>query len=148
MYSKTYTPYKYYRQLFEDRYKRALRDTQKQNRPAPNYTYVYPIAELEKVMANHQGLDLTKSYQQNMKEKESFSLPKQEKKPSPNSNENILKMLQSQEAKIKTPPLPETPKAINVATATPKVNPNTLLTRSESALLSPTEQQIRLNQRT
>tara|TARA_X000001382_G_scaffold32489_1_gene21319 strand:+ start:1867 stop:6405 length:4539 start_codon:yes stop_codon:yes gene_type:complete len=148
MYSKTYTPYKYYRQLFEDRYKRALRDTQKQNRPAPNYTYVYPIAELEKVMANHQGLDLTKSYQENMKEKESFSLPKQEKKPSPNSDENILKMLQSQEAKIKTPPLPETPKAINVATATPKVNPNTLLTRSESALLSPTEQQIRLNQRT
>ena len=71
----------------------SFKNTQKQNRPAPNYTYVYPIAELEKVMANHQGLDLTKSYQQNMKEKESFSLPKQEKKPSHNSNENILKML-------------------------------------------------------
>ncbi len=46
------------------------------------------------------------------------------------------------------PPLPAQPQPVAVAAATPKVNPNTLLTRSESALLSPTEQQIRLNQRT
>ena len=54
----------------------------------------------------------------------------------------------AQPVKPKAPPLAPQPQPTKIAATTPAVNPNTLLTRSESALLSPTEQQIRLNQRT
>jgi len=54
----------------------------------------------------------------------------------------------AQPVKPRVPPLPRQPAPTKIAATTSQVNPNTLLTRSETALLSPTEQQIRLNQRT
>ena len=54
----------------------------------------------------------------------------------------------AQPVKPKVQPLAPQPQPTKIAATAPAVNPNTLLTRSETALLSPTEQQIRLNQRT
>ena len=45
-------------------------------------------------------------------------------------------------------PLPPQPKAVATAPMTKPINPTTGLTTTETALLSPTEQQIRINQRT
>jgi len=45
-------------------------------------------------------------------------------------------------------PLPPQPKAVAAAPITKPINPKTGLTNTEAALLSPTEQQIRINQRT
>ena len=46
-------------------------------------------------------------------------------------------------------PLPKTPDpAANMVATAPKINPNTGLTTTETALLSPGEQAIRLRQRT
>ena len=45
-------------------------------------------------------------------------------------------------------PLPPQPKAVAAAPITKPINPITGLTNTETALLSPTEQQIRINQRT
>ena len=51
---------------------------------------------------------------------------------------------------IQTPPLNTTTEnpTINVASAAPNVNPTTNLTKTEEALLSPTDKIIRQNQRT
>lgn len=52
-----------------------------------------------------------------------------------------------QQANIQTPPLPNTPMPITPKIAT-NINPNTNLTQTESALLSPSEQLIRQRSRT
>jgi len=67
MYGEKFTPYTYYGSAFEKRYETARRDSKLNNRPAPSYSYVYPIGKLESVKANHIGLDLNLSYEENMK---------------------------------------------------------------------------------
>jgi hypothetical protein len=152
MYGETFTPYTYYSSAFEKRYDTALRESRLSGTEAPNYNYVYPISELENVMANHIGLDLTKSYEENMKikrEQDNFIsneqvpiLPKED-----NFKNKYLESLKGKEVKLQTPPLPLQPAPKAIQTVASPVNQATGLTRSETALLSPDEQAIRLNQR-
>ena len=53
----------------------------------------------------------------------------------------------STQAEIQTPPLPKQPEPVAAAAALPKIDPVTQLTSTETALLSPDEQAIRLKQR-
>ena len=53
----------------------------------------------------------------------------------------------NQVSEIKTPPLPKQPEPVAAAAALPKIDPVTQLTSTETALLSPDEQAIRLKQR-
>ena len=53
----------------------------------------------------------------------------------------------TQVSEIKTPPLPKQPEPVAAAAALPKIDPVTQLTSTETALLSPDEQAIRLKQR-
>jgi len=126
MYMKTFTPYTYYGSAFNKRYETALRDSQLNGTPPPEFNYVYPIKELVEVNINHMGLDLTKSYEENMKikaeRKASFKNKKDQKlqieEPKIDSNENILNLLNAEErAKLDTPPLPIQP-AVRVASNT------------------------------
>ncbi len=66
--------------------------------------------------------------------------------PAPDPNENILNLLQTQEANIQTPPLPKQPEPVIEQVASAPVT-NTGLTATETALLSPGEQAIRLKQK-
>jgi len=155
MYTNTFTPYTYYSSAFQKRYDTALRDSEINGTPPPEFNYVFPITELEEVKVNHIGLDLTKSYEENMKIKKEYedsfkkkeTIP-QEQKPKIDENQRILDLLNSKEASLNTPPLPPQPEATQVAsTASAPINPRTGLTNVETALLSPGEQAIRLKQR-
>jgi len=100
---------------------------------------LYPKYELKDVISNLKYNSLG----------DEFYYDKQDlRSEAPTENIEVEQVAEIPQSEIKTPPLPEQPKPVAVAQATPQVNPNTLLTRSETALLSPTEQQIRLNQRT
>jgi len=155
MYTNTFTPYTYYSSAFQKRYETALRDSEINGTPAPEFNYVFPITELEEVKVNHIGLDLTKSYEENMKIKKEYedSFQKkettpQEQKPKIDENQRILDLLNSKEASLNTPALPPQPAATAVTnTASAPVSPTTGLTNVETALLSPSEQAIRLKQR-
>jgi len=59
-----------------------------------------------------------------------------------------IKQSNLSKAPLPVQPLPPQPKAVAVAPITKPINPTTGLTTTETALLSPTEQQIRINQRT
>lgn len=148
LYGETFTPYTYYGSLFEKRYSTALRDSEINGTEAPNYNYVYPITELENVMINHLGLDLTKSYEENMKikkeQKNSFNNKQVPILPKENEmKKKYLESLKGKEAKLQTPPLGETPQpVVNNAQMAQNVNPITNLTPIEEALLSPTEKVI------
>ena len=155
MYTNTFTPYTYYSSAFQKRYDTALRDSEINGTPPPEFNYVFPITELEEVKVNHIGLDLTKSYEENMEIKKEYedsfkkkeTIP-QEQEPKIDENQRILDLLNSKEASLNTPPLPPQPEATQVASAaSAPINPRTGLTNVETALLSPGEQAIRLKQR-
>jgi len=157
MYGEKFTPYTYYGSAFEKRYETARRDSKLNNRAAPSYSYVYPIGKLESVKANHIGLDLNLSYEENMKikaekkkELKQNNIPENNVEPKINDiDQKTLDILNnSKEASLDTPPLPPQPAATQVASAaTAPINPATGLTTVETALLSPSEQAIRLKQR-
>ena len=155
MYTNTFTPYTYYSSAFQKRYDAALRESELNGTPAPEFNYVFPIAELEEVKVNHMGLDLNKSYEENMKIKKEYEdsfqkkeIIPQEQEPKIDDNQRILDLLNSKEASLDTPPLPAQPAATAITnTAAAPINPTTGLTQVETALLSPGEQAIRLKQR-
>ena len=154
MYGEKFVPYTYYQSAFNNRYQTALRQSKLNGTPPPEFSYVFPIKELTEVLNDHIGLDLNKTYQENMQIKaerkakfKNNEVPTIEE-PKIDNNKQILDLLKSQEAKIQTPPLSPQPKAVAAAPITKPINPTTGLTNTETALLSPTEQQIRINQRT
>jgi hypothetical protein len=162
MYGATFTPYTYYSSAFEKRYETAVREAEINGRPLPDYNYVFPIGKLEEVMGNHIGLDLNKSYDENMKIKEeelkgllqnnnqNEIVPENNIIPEKNQlDEDVLELLKnSKEASLNTPPLDPQPAATAVTeTASAPINEKTGLTTTETALLSPLEQSIRLKQR-
>jgi hypothetical protein len=154
MYTNTFTPYTYYSSAFQKRYDTALRDSEINGTPPPEFNYVFPITELEEVKVNHIGLDLTKSYEENMEIKKEYedsfkkkeTIP-QEQEPKIDDNQRILNLLNSKEASLTTPPLPLQPAPKAIQTTSAPVNQATGLTSTETALLSPNEQAIRLKQR-
>jgi hypothetical protein len=100
---------------------------------------LYPKYELKDVLSNLKYNSLG----------EEFYYDKQDLRSEvPVENIEVEQVAEIPQPEIKTPPLPKQPQPVAVAQTTPQVNPNTLLTKSESSLLSPLEQQIRLNQRT
>tara|TARA_Y100001963_G_scaffold49976_1_gene70005 strand:+ start:8651 stop:13318 length:4668 start_codon:yes stop_codon:yes gene_type:complete len=166
MYGAKFTPYTYYSSAFEKRYETAKREAELNGRPLPDYNYVYPIGKLESVMANHIGLDLNKSYEENMKIKEeqikgllqnnnqneivpenNIIIPEKNEKEL--FDQKVLELLNnSEEASLNTPPLEQQPDATAITdTASAPINERTGLTTTETALLSPLEQSIRLKQR-
>jgi len=154
MYGEKFVPYTYYQSAFNTRYQTALRESKLNGTPPPEFSYVFPVKELTEVLNDHIGLDLNKTYQENMQIKaerkakfKNNEVPTIEE-PKIDNNKQILDLLKSQEAKIQTPPLSPQPKAVAAAPITKPINPTTGLTNTETALLSPTEQQIRINQRT
>ena len=70
--------------------------------------------------------------------------------PEPEPRSEIQSNVQTQQvSELPVTPLPKTPDpAANMIATAPKINPNTGLTTTETALLSPGEQAIRLRQRT
>jgi hypothetical protein len=79
LYSKQFTPYKHYSNLFQKKYEKISRSEELNKRPAPNYTFVYPISEISTIEADHIGLDLRKDYDEQMKAKEDKKLQQIEK---------------------------------------------------------------------
>lgn len=145
LYSKQFTPYKYYTSLFEKKYENISRQERIAGRGAPSYNYVHPIGDLIKVQSDHIGLDLRKSYDEQMREKEeqrSKSL-KGDQGFVPTSEPNI--QLTEAPVKPQTPELPPQPQP--VINPQPNQMAGTGLTQTEMALLSPGEQAIRLKQR-
>ena len=134
MYGEKFTPYTYYGSAFEKRYTTAQRDSKLNNRPAPNYSYVYPIAKLESVKSNHINLDLNLSYEENMKIKKEAknkileNVPEQNIEPKINDiDQKTLDLLNnSKEAKLPVPPLPIQPAARAVVASAPSLNYNQL----------------------
>ena len=79
-----------------------------------------------------------------------YRLPENNIIPEKNQlDEDVLELLKnSKEASLNTPPLDSQPEAIAVTeTASAPINEKTGLTTTETALLSPLEQSIRLKQR-
>jgi hypothetical protein len=154
MYGEKFVPYTYYSSAFEKRYETALRDSKLNGKPPPSFSYVFPIKELEQVMVDHDSLDLNLSYEENMKIKaerkarfKNNQVPNIEQEPKIDDNQRILNLLNSKEASLTTPPLPLQPAPKAIQTTSAPVNQATGLTSTETALLSPNEQAIRLKQR-
>jgi hypothetical protein len=145
LYSKQFVPYKHYSNLFEKRYENISRQEKLAGRPNPNYNYVYPIGEIVKVESDHIGLDLRKDYDEQMKQKEErrLKLLKGDQSFVPTSEPNV--QLVETPVKVQTPELPKQPQP--VINPQPNQISKTGLTQTEMALLSPSEQAIRLKQR-
>ena len=134
MYTNTFTPYTYYSSAFQKRYEAAQRDSEINGTPPPEFNYVFPITELEQVKVDHIGLDLTKSYAENMKIKkereQSFKnneVPTIDQEPKIDQNQKILDLLNnSKEAKLPVQPLPIQPAARAVVASAPSLNYNQL----------------------
>ena len=134
MYTNTFTPYTYYSSAFQKRYEAAQRDSEINGTPPPEFNYVFPIRELEQVKVNHIGLDLNKSYAENMKIKkereQSFKnneVPTIDQEPKIDQNQKILDLLNnSKEAKLPVQPLPIQPAARAVVASAPSLNYNQL----------------------
>jgi len=132
MYGEKFVPYTYYSSAFEKRYDTALRDSKLNGTPPPSFSYVFPIKELEQVMIDHEGLDLSISYEENMKIKaerkarfNNKEVPTIEE-PKIDSNENILNMLKGKEVKLPVQPLPPQPAATAVVASASGLNYNQL----------------------
>jgi len=100
----------------------------------------YPRRELDEVLKNLRRQRFDEPFYYDPIEED--NAPDLTSMKLPNLKENI------QTTKIETPPLPPQPAATQVASATTApINPATGLTTVETALLSPSEQAIRLKQR-
>ena len=132
MYGEKFVPYTYYSSAFEKRYDTALRDSKLNGTPPPSFSYVFPIKELEQVMIDHEGLDLSISYEENMriKAERKAKFKNNEvptiKEPKIDSNENILNMLKGKEVKLPVQPLPPQPAATAVVASASGLNYNQL----------------------
>ena len=99
---------------------------------------LYPKYELKDVISNLKYGSLKDEFYYDKKDLRSEA---------PVEEVEQTEVVEAPQPKIKTPPLPKQPEPVVIAPAKPQVNPNTQLTSSEMALLSPDEQAIRLKQR-
>jgi len=99
---------------------------------------LYPKYELKDVISNLKYGSLADGFYYDREELRSEA---------PVEEVEQTEVVEAPQPKIETPPLPEQPKPVAIAPVTPQVNPNTQLTSSEMALLSPDEQAIRIKQR-
>jgi hypothetical protein len=133
-----FTPANYNKDLMEKRYKNA-----KQAYPDQKVikSYFYPKAELNRVIREYKNKSLK------YKEDEGTSILDKIKNaiiPPAGAEEPIIDTNLQSMNRIQTPPLPKTPQPMKqmAGIASLQKNPMTGLTRTESALLSPSEQVI------
>jgi len=104
-----------------------------------NRRYYAPFRELDRIIRSYD------------RKKFDVEIEKKEQKTSQNVNVPVEKPIQTAEVEIQTPPLNTTTDNPNINPATnllASINPTTNLTKTEEALLSPTDKIIRQNQRT
>lgn len=139
-----FTPIKYNTKALDDKYLKIERDEKIAGRGTPNYDFIAPFNQLDKVNDKHYNISLKKDYEDAMLKKQ------KEENIQPGIKEVFPKIPLKQDintqSNIQTPPLPTTPQPV-VTNIIPQINPTTKLTSVESALLSPTEQAIRQSQR-
>ena len=119
---------------YEGRMEKRLKDAQKFARDRNeivNRNYFYPKLDFKKVIREYKNKKLNVT--------EPKETPVEEPKE-PLINFDSIKNIFG-EAPIQTPPLPNTPQPV-VRNMQANVNPNTNLTRTQTALLSPSEQVI------
>ena len=119
---------------YEGRMEKRLKDAQKFARDRNeivNRNYFYPKLDFKKVVREYKNKKLNVP--------EPVETPVEEPKKPLINFDNIKNIFGK--APIQTPPLPNTPMPM-VQTARADVNPNTNLTRSQEALLSPEEKVI------
>jgi hypothetical protein len=141
----TFTPIKYSEKKLEEKYLKIERDEKIAKRGTPNYDFIAPFNQLDKVTDKHYDISLKRDYE------DAISRKQKGEGIQPGVKEVFpkipLKIEQKQQSNIQTPALPNTPQPVATSNITPQINPTTKLTSVESALLSPTEQAIRQIQR-
>jgi hypothetical protein len=141
----TFTPVKYSEKKLEEKYLKIERDEKIAKRGTPNYDFIAPFNQLDKVTDKHYDISLKRDYE------DAISRKQRGEGITPGTKEVFpkipLKIKQEQQSNIQTPPLPTTPQPVATTNIAPQINPTTKLTSVESALLSPTEQIIRQSQR-
>jgi hypothetical protein len=126
---------------YDGRMKSRVKDAQKfakERGEIANRSYFYPKLEFKKIVREYKNKKLEEPVVKNDPLKEEIEAPKE-----PNVLERGIDRVKDlfSEAPIQTPPLGNTPTPI-VQTAKVNVDPNTNLTRTQTALLSPEEQVI------
>ena len=139
-----FTPFNYSKPRMEKRWKQAKEAYKGDN---PIKSYFYPRSELNRVIREYRN----KSLKYETDEGDSI-LDKIKDAIIPPAGaaemEPIIDTSNMQTNRIQTPPLPQTPQPRQMAgLASLQINPATGLTRTESALLSPSEQVIKQSQR-
>jgi hypothetical protein len=141
----TFTPVKYSEKKLEEKYLKIERDEKISKRGSPNYDFIAPFNQLDKVIDKHYDISLKKDYE------DAITRKQKGEGIQPGVREIFpkipLKTEEKQQSNIQTPPLPTTPQPVATSNITSQINPTTKLTSVESALLSPTEQAIRQTQR-
>ena len=133
-----FVPVNFSESRFEKKIKK-IRDNETQF----DYSYnlsddeLYPKYELKDVLSNLKYNSLSEDFYYDRKDLRSEV---------PIENIEVEQVVEIPQTKIKTPPLPKQPTPV-VQTTVNNLVPNTGLTASETALLSPDEQAIRLRQR-
>jgi hypothetical protein len=127
---------------YDGRMKSRVKDAQKfakERGEIANRNYFYPKLEFKKIVREYKNKKLEEPVVKNDPLKEEIEVPKE-----PNVLERGLDRVKDLfgEAPIQTPPLGNTPVPNNRLFARANVNPNTNLTRTQTALLSPEEQVI------
>jgi hypothetical protein len=140
-----FTPFNYSKPRMEKRWKQAKEAYKGEN---PIKSYFYPRSELNRVIREYRN----KSLKYETDEGDSI-LDKIKDAIIPPAGaaemEPIIDTSNMQTNRIQTPPLPQTPQPAQMSgLASLQINPETRLTRTETALLSPSEQAIRQGQRT
>ena len=131
-----FTPVNYSKSLMEKRWRQAKESYKGDN---PIKSYFYPRSELNKVIREYRNKSL--KYLEEPKDRSSIIVPEGEVKTA--SMMPDLDFSMPTENRVQTPPLPQTPQPVQMAgLASLQINPATGLTRTETALLSPSEQEI------
>ena len=138
-----FVPVKFSESLFEKKLKIIARNEKRSGmnkKRSMNDDFHYPRDDLFEVFDSLDGTSINEPFKFDPKPKD--------------QSENIINLdLKEEEPvkmaskKIETPPLPPQPAAVNITTAKAPVNEATGLTSTETALLSPGEQAIRLKQK-
>ena len=131
-----FTPFNYSKPRMEKRWKDA-----KEAYPDEKVirSYFYPRSELNKVIREYRNKSL--KYLEEPKDRSSIIVPEEKVKTA--SMMPDLDFSMPTKARVQTPPLPQTPQPTQMAgLASLQINPTTGLTRTETALLSPSEQEI------
>lgn len=136
-----FVPLNYSKEKFQKKIDVIDRELMKRNlskKYVSNEDYFFPQDELDDVISELEGADLNDIFPYDKKIQKQIT-PIKPIVPKPVSS--------LPQQKIQTPLLPTTPQPVSTSNITSQVNPTTKLTSIESALLSPTEQIIRQNQR-